>query len=345
MTSMAVAPVSPSPLTPSPTPRDVSSSPPVTPNDTPADASGQTRVFVPELATAEDVPYTPVDAPPPGSLGASDDLLSEEFERLRLPEAASNAGTGAGEGGGGALDRDQARKALALEASCAHCGVQGVEASVPLKLCTRCKQAWYCGVECQKAAWKGHKTTCAPPPLPDVIWRRVNAAHLASDSAGVLMWEGRMEDLLGLWNSMPPDLNAPEGENDNACNTILQMFKGAHQLEACSASSVSTNNGTRSKGTAHMVAIVRLSKRRINLLGKMQRFRDQGEEMCQVANIPGNRQDALKYFQLARAVGAAHGFFSVESSACLGLGQLLVQNGPDEEGTDLIRNALVYPRP
>jgi len=118
-------------------------------------------------------------------------------------------------------------------------------------------------------------------------------------------------------------------------------------LEVCSASSDSTNNGTRSKGTAHMVAIVRLSKRRINLLGKMQRFRDQGAEMCMVACslVSSNRPGAVRYYQLARAVGAAHGFFSVESAACLGLGKLLLHNGPDEEGTDLLRNALVYPKP
>jgi len=39
-------------------------------------------------------------------------------------------------------------------------------------------------------------------------------------------------------------------------------------------------------------------------------------------------------------VGAAHGFFSLESRACQGLGKLAEQEGRREEGLDLFRNAL-----
>ena len=41
-------------------------------------------------------------------------------------------------------------------ASCAQCGQHGVS----LK-CSRCLQVSYCGAECQKVAWKGHKKSCA----------------------------------------------------------------------------------------------------------------------------------------------------------------------------------------
>ena len=40
-------------------------------------------------------------------------------------------------------------------ASCSHCGKQGTA----LKRCLRCKRASYCGVDCQKAGWRLHKTT------------------------------------------------------------------------------------------------------------------------------------------------------------------------------------------
>ena len=56
---------------------------------------------------------------------------------------------------------------------CAHCSKQGVG----LKRCSRCKQASYCGAECQNADWKRHKKTCAPlVPLQDVA-AKINAAH------------------------------------------------------------------------------------------------------------------------------------------------------------------------
>ncbi|GBM25528.1 hypothetical protein AVEN_272530-1 [Araneus ventricosus] len=46
------------------------------------------------------------------------------------------------------------------ETSCSWCLKQDVE----LKRCSRCKMVRYCGVTCQKAAWKDHKLEC--PFLP-----------------------------------------------------------------------------------------------------------------------------------------------------------------------------------
>jgi len=90
-----------------------------------------------------------------------------------------------------------------------------------------------------------------------------------------------------------------------------------------------------------------LGKQLIDLMGKRQRFRDQGEEMCQVASIlsgVGKQQEASLYYHKARKVGEAHGFFSVECRACLGLGQEAMREGRYEEGLDLLRNALTASR-
>ena len=49
---------------------------------------------------------------------------------------------------------------------CSHCGTQ----RAVVDCCSVCMQASYCGKECQIAAWKLHKKTCAPPlSLEDVV--------------------------------------------------------------------------------------------------------------------------------------------------------------------------------
>jgi len=123
-----------------------------------------------------------------------------------------------------------------------------------------------------------------------------------------------------------------EGLSDAARESILHKFKWAH-----AAASYSTGS------THHALAAVRLQDRRIELLGNMARFRDQGEEMCNAAShlrFAGQNTEAAAYLQRARDVGAAHGFFSVECKACLGLGCVAVTLGRYEEGADLLRNAL-----
>jgi len=201
---------------------------------------------------------------------------------------------------------------LELKASCSHCGKECAD----LRRCSVCKHASYCGAACQNAAWKKHKKNCV---TLEEVRNRVTAAGAVRDWRGVLKWEGRLEQLL-------------EGLSDAARHDVLHNFKWAHAV-AWGA----TGN------TDHALAVVRLQKRRIELLDNIKRFRDQGEAMCDAADylvIVGQRQEALEYFQRARDVGAAHGFFSVECKACLGLGRLAVLEGRHEEGADLLRNAL-----
>jgi len=108
-------------------------------------------------------------------------------------------------------------------ALCSHCGT-----CVKLKLCARCKEVAYCGAECQKAAWRGHKGTCAPPqPVGDTdafnakqedlehVWNQVQAAERVDDWKGVLRWEGRMEELM-------------ENQPDSASEVVLKVFMKRH---------------------------------------------------------------------------------------------------------------------
>jgi len=205
------------------------------------------------------------------------------------------------------------RRVVKAMSSCSHCGTQ----HAALKRCSRCKQASYCGAECQHAAWKGHKKTCVT--LKEVF-ERVNTAHLRDDWREVLKWEGRVEEMM-------------EGQPDDACNAILMWFANAHE---------DAFGSTGSKDNA--LSIVRLETRRVEVLGKMQRFRDQGEALCRVADqlpVLGRRQEAEGYYQRARKIAEAHGFFLIECESCLGLGRFLMENGREEEGVNLLRNALV----
>jgi len=76
--------------------------------------------------------------------------------------------------------------------SCSNCGNQGAA----LLRCSACKQTRYCGAECQKAAWKRHKITCAfRLPLADVR-QKVLALRGTSEWRMVLKSECRLAELM-----------------------------------------------------------------------------------------------------------------------------------------------------
>ena len=252
---------------------------------------------------------------------------------------------------------------------CSHCGKQGAT-GVELKRCSKCKQASYCGAECQKGGWKGHKKVCALKLPTKDIFAKVNAAMEAENWRGVLEWEGRMADLMDRQpdagrekiqkafakarrNDTAEKINAActerdwramlkwEGNmedmmsdrTDDECERVLCLFSWAH-MQAFSS--------TGSK--EHALSCVGMDERRIPILGRLQRFRDQGERMVQCGDhlfFLGRDEQAATWFQRARDVGAAHGFFSLESTACKGLGRAAVVGGRLEEGVELLRNALV----
>ena len=121
--------------------------------------------------------------------------------------------------------------------------------------------------------------------------------------------------------------------SDDVCSSILQAFSAAH------------HKGHQDTGSEeHARSFIGLEERQILLLGKLQRFRDQGDAMCNLSSILrllGRHSEAAVWSQRVRDVGAAHGFFSLESSACIGLGTTALEEGRHEEGLALLRNALV----
>jgi len=121
--------------------------------------------------------------------------------------------------------------------------------------------------------------------------------------------------------------------SDDGCSAILLVFSNAHHM------------GWQETGSKdHVRSSVGLVERQIPLFGKLQRFRDQGECMCRAADellMLQRDSEAATWHQRARDVGAAHGFFTLESRACVGLGEAAMEEGRHEDGVALLRNALV----
>jgi hypothetical protein len=59
----------------------------------------------------------------------------------------------------------------AAEAACAHCGARPSRGDKPFKCCSGCRAVFYCGCDCQKAAWKGgHKRVCKSREKKKAAW-------------------------------------------------------------------------------------------------------------------------------------------------------------------------------
>ena len=100
----------------------------------------------------------------------------------------------------------------------------------------------------------------------------------------------------------------------------------------------------------HDKQIVSIGEQCVELLGKMQRFRDQGttlhllaeHHMCVSARgSREERQAAVRAFSRSRDVAAQHGFFCIESKACHGLENMATVEVDMGEAVTMFRNALV----
>ena len=142
----------------------------------------------------------------------------------------------------------------------------------------------------------------------DMVYTAANAR----DWLGVLRWEGRLEELLTLQESQQPKQ--------------IYAFALANQAQGLYAEAAS------------------LFQRRVQVLEKMERFSEQGADMCQVGDCFLRLNDAKQaetWYQNARKFGDKHGCYAVECAACLGLGCVeFYFRGRKQGAEELLRHAL-----
>jgi tetratricopeptide (TPR) repeat protein len=93
----------------------------------------------------------------------------------------------------------------------------------------------------------------------------------------------------------------------------------------------------------YRVSLIRLKENLVKLLGSMELFHEQGLHMTTLGGMfmsMKHYEVAKIYFQEVRDIGVAHGFFTMECKACLGLGRIAMKEGRLQEGLELLQNAL-----
>jgi len=150
-------------------------------------------------------------------------------------------------------------------------------------------------------------------PYPSAVAVMVRTARASRDWSGVLRWESRLEELLLTLD----EVRHPQLIFDFADTN----FHRGHYAKAAS-----------------------LFQRRVQLLGKMERFREQGVDMCRVGECFVSLNDAKgadTWYQKARTLAEKHGCYELEGRACLGLGRVeLYMRGRMQEAEELLRHAL-----
>jgi tetratricopeptide (TPR) repeat protein len=150
------------------------------------------------------------------------------------------------------------------------------------------------------------------PPL-SAAWAMVGTAKASRDWPGVLRWESRLEELL------------------------LAVGEASHPQLISWFAEANFKQGLFDKAAS-------LLQRRVQVLGNLERFREQGEDMCHVGECFVHLNDAKgaeTWYHKARKLGEKHGCYAVECAACLGLGRVELHiRGRTQEAEELLRHAL-----
>jgi hypothetical protein len=210
---------------------------------------------------------------------------------------------------------------------CTHCGKNpGVTGGKNPKPCAKCRAVSYCGVECQKADWGTHKTTCKP--CSTYAFEQALDGHEAKDWRKTLKWseffEGHMR------RNIQPGIKI-----DILRRHVLEVFAVAYERAA---------DATGEPHYAH--DCLPMLREQIALYGKYEFFNLQVESICTLGRLLSmtleNKYDeqVIACYQQARDVWTAHRSAFAEFMTSVALGQIAHAQGRHADAINLLRAAV-----
>ena len=158
------------------------------------------------------------------------------------------------------------------------------------------------------------RATGDSPSLSSII-QMLEESSESRDWAGVLRWESRLEELLTTGHL-----------------TDFHQVKLIHYFASANVEQL------------HFAKAASLFQRSVELLGKLERFSEQGTDMCHVGDCflqLGDAKGGEMWLQKARKLGETLGCYAVECNACYGLGRMeLHLHRRLQEAEELFRHAL-----
>ena len=211
------------------------------------------------------------------------------------------------------LAQPPAMSASAGGCTCSHCGKTGFG----FKRCSRCKQASYCGAECQTVAWKGHKKLCRSQGQGqqlslDDIRTRILSTDPFVGFAEVLRFESQVDELVSGLDavSVPPVLTA-----------FAKANVGADKLGKAGPMWGRVGEAFEASG----------------------RCEEQVDAMMMAGRCHSNAGDfkaCIVWFERARDVSVEHGLELLECTMCSELGGAFKNAGMGSEAEAQLRRGL-----
>jgi tetratricopeptide (TPR) repeat protein len=213
---------------------------------------------------------------------------------------------------------------------CTHCGkTTAATGGEKPKSCGKCRDVTYCGVECQKADWDTHKTSCKPCNF--YIMHRVITLHKSQQWRKLIKWNPYIEEHVFV------DMRRLD---DPLVYTQLlklhYMFVDAYKLGITS---------TNDPDDVYALAAVALLDEMVELQGKLNLFSGQGSSLCDLAQMQSRilgrcNMVSFNHYKKASEIATRHGLSLVKSRADLGIGQACNYAHQYAEAEQLFRSAL-----